>query len=95
MSLEELLEQHRLIEQQLVAAREREAEIALADIVRTMQEYKISLAELIGKKDTKEPASSTAKYRDPVTGATWSGRGRAPRWIAGKDRDDFLIDRQG
>jgi DNA-binding protein H-NS len=92
MSLEELLAQHRLIEQQLVAAREREAQIALADIVRTMQEYKISLAELIGKKETKEQGS-TAKYRDPATGATWSGRGRAPHWIAGKDRDDFLIDR--
>jgi DNA-binding protein H-NS len=92
MSLEELLAQHRLIEQQLVAAREREAEIALADIVRTMQEYKISLAELIGKKETKEQVS-TARYRDPATGATWSGRGRAPHWIAGKDRHDFLIDR--
>jgi DNA-binding protein H-NS len=93
MSLEELLEQHRLVEQQLIAAREREAEIALADIVRTMQEYKISLAELIGKKEGKEPAPTNAKYRDPASGATWSGRGRAPHWIAGKDRDDFLIKR--
>jgi DNA-binding protein H-NS len=31
------------------------------------------------------------KYRDPETGATWSGRGVAPRWIAGKDREAFLI----
>jgi len=23
--------------------------------------------------------------------ATWSGRGRAPQWIADKNRDDFLI----
>lgn len=33
------------------------------------------------------------KYRDPKSGATWSGRGRAPAWIAGaKDRNKFLID---
>jgi DNA-binding protein H-NS len=34
-----------------------------------------------------------ALYRDPETGATWSGRGRAPTWIANtKDRSKFLID---
>jgi DNA-binding protein H-NS len=33
-----------------------------------------------------------AKYRDPKTGAEWSGRGRAPGWLAGaKDRSKFLI----
>lgn len=36
------------------------------------------------------------KYRCPDSGATWSGRGREPRWLAaaikaGKKRDDFLI----
>ncbi|REG50897.1 H-NS histone family protein [Paraburkholderia sp. BL6669N2] len=32
------------------------------------------------------------QYRDPKTGATWSGRGRAPAWIAeAKDRTKFLI----
>jgi DNA-binding protein H-NS len=34
-----------------------------------------------------------AKYRDPKTGATWSGFARAPQWIANvKDRSKFLID---
>lgn len=31
------------------------------------------------------------KYRDPDTGATWTGRGIAPKWIAGKDRERYLI----
>lgn len=32
------------------------------------------------------------KYRDPRSGATWSGRGPAPAWLAGaKDRAKFLI----
>jgi DNA-binding protein H-NS len=33
------------------------------------------------------------KYRDPESGNTWSGRGKPPRWIAGQDRDQFLIQR--
>ncbi|WP_408435376.1 H-NS family nucleoid-associated regulatory protein [Paraburkholderia sp. RL18-101-BIB-B] len=34
-----------------------------------------------------------ALYRDPKSGATWSGRGRAPAWLAGaKQRSRFLID---
>ncbi|MEX3635981.1 H-NS histone family protein [Paraburkholderia sp. BR14320] len=33
------------------------------------------------------------KYRDRASGATWSGRGRAPAWIAGaQDRTKFLIN---
>lgn len=37
--------------------------------------------------------SSAVLYKDPKTGATWSGRGRAPGWIAGsKNRDKFLVD---
>ena len=32
-----------------------------------------------------------AKFRDPETGKTWSGRGREPVWIKGKDREEFKI----
>ncbi|MBC8742795.1 H-NS histone family protein [Paraburkholderia sp. UCT31] len=34
-----------------------------------------------------------AKYRDPISGATWSGCGPAPAWLAAvKDRTKFLIE---
>ncbi|SAK90673.1 histone-like nucleoid-structuring protein H-NS [Caballeronia glebae] len=37
--------------------------------------------------------TSNAKFRDPKSGATWSGHGRAPGWIANaKNPDKFLID---
>lgn len=57
-------------------------------------------AHAVGKKRGRKPgskaASSTttlAKYRDPKTGATWTGHGRAPAWIASaKDRTKFLVD---
>jgi DNA-binding protein H-NS len=37
-----------------------------------------------------------AKYRDPKTGATWSGKAHPPKWIANaKDRSKFLIENAG
>jgi DNA-binding protein H-NS len=44
------------------------------------------------------PSKSTlqtgvAKFRDPKSGKTWTGRGKPPLWIVGvKDRTPFLID---
>jgi len=32
-----------------------------------------------------------AKYRNPATGETWTGRGKAPKWIQDQDRAQFLI----
>ncbi|SAL81997.1 histone family protein nucleoid-structuring protein H-NS [Caballeronia choica] len=58
-------------------------------------------------KSTKPAAKDTSrngklkgalppKYRDPKSGATWSGRGPAPAWLASaKDRNKFLIDAGG
>lgn len=49
------------------------------------------------KAKTKTGKSTVApKYRDPDTGATWTGRGRAPLWMAaklsaGRTKEEFLI----
>jgi DNA-binding protein H-NS len=49
-----------------------------------------------GVKVIAKSSASTAKYRDPKTGATWTGHGRAPVWIANaKDRTKFLTDATG
>jgi len=46
-----------------------------------------------GVKAAAKSSSSVAKYLDPKTGATWTGRGRAPAWIASaKDRSKFLVE---
>jgi DNA-binding protein H-NS len=36
-------------------------------------------------------ATSAPKYRNPETGQTWTGRGRMPLWLTGKDRAAYLI----
>ncbi|CAB3744572.1 hypothetical protein LMG27174_07206 [Paraburkholderia rhynchosiae] len=46
-----------------------------------------------GGKAAAKAGSSVTKYRDPKTGATWSGHGRAPGWIAAaKDRSKYLVE---
>jgi DNA-binding protein H-NS len=35
-------------------------------------------------------AAVEPKYRDPATGTTWTGRGKAPKWL-GDNREAFLI----
>ncbi len=46
-----------------------------------------------GVKAAAKSSASAAKYRDPKTGATWTGHGRAPAWIASaKDRSKFLVE---
>ncbi|CAE6696293.1 H-NS family nucleoid-associated regulatory protein [Paraburkholderia domus] len=55
-------------------------------------------SKAVGAASTKgQPkGQQPAKYRDPKSGATWSGRGPAPAWLAGaKDRTKFLIDGAG
>jgi DNA-binding protein H-NS len=62
----------------------------------------MSLADLVGlgnakaTKGTTTGARSAAKYRNPATGETWSGRGRPAKWITeleakGHKRKKFAI----
>jgi DNA-binding protein H-NS len=54
--------------------------------------------ESVAKKQAKPGnyarGPQAPKYRDPASGATWSGRGPAPAWLASaKDRNAYLIDK--
>ncbi|AEA66093.1 H-NS histone family protein [Burkholderia gladioli] len=52
-----------------------------------MRDFGIDVAELGGRRAAKRLAGQQpAKYRDPA-----SGHGKAPAWIAGKDRSAFEI----
>lgn len=58
--------------------------------------YGLTEQQVFGRRRgaVKAPATKgtvAPKYRDPKTGAEWSGRGRAPAWIADKKRERFLI----
>src|SRR6478672_8514187 len=44
-----------------------------------------------GKARRRTGGTVAAKFRNPESGQTWSGRGREPVWIKGKDRKEFKI----
>ena len=57
-----------------------------------IQEHGLTAADVFPAQGKKPKGSVGApKYRDPDTGATWTGRGKPPNWINGKDRAPFLI----
>ncbi|TCK36700.1 DNA-binding protein H-NS [Paraburkholderia sp. BL8N3] len=73
-----------------------------AAINEVLADYELSLADLEsvaptkaskGTRKRKPPFKGVqpAKYKNPTTGATWSGFGRPPAWIDGKKREKFLI----
>ncbi|WP_082853226.1 H-NS histone family protein [Bordetella ansorpii] len=73
----------------------QELQDALAS-VRPRRGGRAQLRKSADAPGAKPRASVPAKYRHPDTGASWSGRGKAPRWLAeaeaqGKARDEFLI----
>lgn len=77
------------------AARKAELQSAKEKIATIMREYGLTLADLGGAAKPAKPVKTRApvpmKYRDDVTGASWTGRGRAPKWLEGKDKANFLI----
>ncbi|CAJ0806301.1 MULTISPECIES: H-NS family nucleoid-associated regulatory protein [Ralstonia] len=90
----ELLAQKAKLEEQLESARVKELQTVIEQVRQVVAEYGLTaedlgLASRRGRVAAKK-ATVAPKYRDPKTGATWSGRGRAPAWI-GKNRDKFLI----
>lgn len=88
----DLLAQKAKLEEQLEAARQAELDTAIQQVRQIVQEYGLTAEDLglAGKTKKRKGMVVAAKYMDPKTGATWSGRGRAPAWI-GKNRDRFLI----
>lgn len=42
-------------------------------------------------KPAKQRVSGPVKYRDPVTGKTWTGRGKHPKWFDASQAELFLI----
>ena len=94
-SYKELLAQREKLEKQIEEAKAREYAEVLNEIKQKMADYGITLAELGGcrAKVGRPRAGVAPKYRDPESGSTWSGRGKPPKWIAGQDREQFLIQK--
>ncbi|NCA69452.1 MAG: H-NS histone family protein [Sphingobacteriia bacterium] len=88
--LAELLAQKEELELQIAEIRKQERHNAIAEVVRMINEHDLKPDDLFGR-GRAGTGVLPAKYRDPETGKTWSGKGRVPNWLEGKNRDEFLI----
>lgn len=89
----ELLKKREELGAQIAQARKAEIETAIAQARQLVQDYSLTERDVFGGVRTSSAKGSTVapKYKDPVSGATWTGRGKPQRWIADKERDQFLI----
>lgn len=91
----ELLEQREELEKQIQAARVSELAEAIAKVRGIISEFDLSPEDVFAPaRRTRSTAGVTVspKYRHPDSGATWTGRGKAPRWIAdATDREIYAI----
>ena len=92
-SYRELLAQRAQLDHEIEVLRRAERTGVIERIRAMMGEYQITPAELDERRDRRVGLRSPAapKYRDPITGQTWSGRGKLPRWLAGKDREQYRL----
>jgi DNA-binding protein H-NS len=97
MFYEELQAKIADLQAQAARVKEEEKEQAIG-MARTMiSAYGITARDLgldkmvKAKSGPKVGNKVSPKYRDPQSGATWSGRGKTPRWINGANRSQYAI----
>lgn len=79
----------------------------IAKVMALMAEFDLTTADLVAPSSSGRLASDATsaggrrqvmpKFRDPISGKTWSARGLKPKWLAdaiarGKRLEDFAID---
>ena len=92
-SYKDLQSQIEKLTKQAEQAREKEISAVVAQIRNMMNEYGISPSDLgiSARRKRRTGPVTPPKFQNPQTGETWTGRGRAPKWIEGKDRAKFAI----
>lgn len=99
-SLQELLAQKAEIDRQISDARRHERSEAISKVRALMAEHGLTASDLVARSTAPRASTSgrkvAAKYRDPASGQTWTGRGLKPKWLSaalesGKQLTDFAV----
>ncbi len=98
-SLSELLAQQSALDRAIRDAQTADKAEAVARVRQLMSEHGLTVADLAVKATAKAGGTGkkvAPKYRDPASGATWTGRGLKPKWLqaaldTGKSVADFAI----
>jgi DNA-binding protein H-NS len=98
--LSELLAQKAALEQQIADVQREQHADAVARVKALMAEYGLTLADISSGKAAAAPKKASskvaAKFHNPATGDTWSGRGLKPKWLtaalaSGRALSDFAV----
>ena len=95
-TLKDLMAQREAIEKQITNLRQSEIADSVAKVRALIAEHGLTQSDIFGGaakvRKVKEAGSKVAaKYRDPISGKEWSGRGLAPKWLQCKEKTDYLI----
>lgn len=93
--LQELLAQKAALDLEIASIRKNDLADAIAKVRAICSEFNLTEKDVFpngkGRSANKTGGKVPAKYRDPVSGKTWSGRGMEPKWLEG-DRSKFAIE---
>ena len=89
----ELLAQKAALEKQILEVQAAEKAEGIAKAKAIIEQYNLNASDLFARKGSigSRGGKVAAKYRNAATGETWTGRGKAPKWIDGQDRSQFAI----
>ena len=94
-SYKDLLKQREELEKQIQDARKRELAEAVSKVRALVDEYGLTAAVVFPPARSTRTSGAGSKvppkYKNPETGETWTGRGKAPKWIQDQDRSKFEI----
>ncbi|KAG8148450.1 hypothetical protein BFF94_037970 [Burkholderia catarinensis] len=89
-----MLSQLENLKKQIDEARENEARLIADRVIQLLAEngfpFCVNCNANLGQEKSRRGAVKP-KYFDPNSGATWSGRGRMPVWLIGKDLDKYRL----
>lgn len=93
-SYKELLAQREQLDKQIKETIAREKADGIAKAKAIIEQYSlVAIRFIFSRKAGAKSASGKVapEYRNPYTGETWTGRGKASKWIEGRDRSNFPI----
>jgi DNA-binding protein H-NS len=97
----EILQEIENLKAQAATARAAEISEGVAHIKAIMAEKGVTCADICRvnagagagpRRSALAGSHVSIKYRDPATGATWTGRGKRPRWLAAKIEAGASVD---
>ena len=91
---QQLLAQKAELEKKIEEMRKTETADAVQKVKAIIAEFSLTPADVFNPSSAKKKSTSSPvapKYHNPTTNETWTGRGKPPKWIADKDREQFKI----